>query len=56
MRGPGVHDSGYATCATDVPTLPTALLASPSGRATATDTAYTSAITVGEGRTSGTSS
>jgi hypothetical protein len=50
-RGPGVHDFARASRGSDVP----ALLTSPSGYVGATGTASTSAITVGEGRTSGTS-
>jgi hypothetical protein len=43
----GAHDSTRAFCGSGIP----ALLTSPSGCARATDTASTSAITAGEGRT-----
>jgi hypothetical protein len=51
----GVHDSDHASCGTDVPTLPLALLASPSGCVGATRTASTSAVATGKGCTGGTS-
>jgi hypothetical protein len=65
MRGPDVHysgrisgdahDSDRATHGPSIPALPIALLTSPSGYAGAIGTTPTSAVTVDEGRTDGTS-
>jgi hypothetical protein len=55
MHDLSVHDSGHATCGSDVPALPAALLTLPSSCAGATSTASTSVVTVDEGNTGGTS-
>jgi hypothetical protein len=54
-RGPSIHDFGRALHTVVVPTLPTAILAPPSGCAGATDVASTSAFPTDEGRTGGAS-
>jgi hypothetical protein len=55
MRNPSIDGSGHASRGTDVPALPAALLVSSLGYTGATSTTSTSAVTIGKGRTSGTS-
>jgi hypothetical protein len=52
IPGPDIHDSDHATCGPCVLVLPATLLASPSGYATATSAASTSALPADEGHIS----
>jgi hypothetical protein len=54
-RGPSIHNFGRATCGSSIPTLPAALLMSPSGCVRAIGTASTSAVAVSKDCTGGSS-